>query len=61
MSLVSLQQGKVKKSENPMKIVNIEGENLYIFWTSWGISMKFSGRWLMIILNHKKNKVSDCL
>ena len=31
MSLVSLQQGKVKKSENPMKIVNIEGENLYIF------------------------------
>ena len=31
MSLVSLQQGKVTKSENPMKIVNIEGENLYIF------------------------------
>ena len=31
MSLFSLQQGKVKKSKKSMKIVNIEGENLYIF------------------------------
>ena len=29
MSLFSLQQGKVKKSKKSMKIVNIEGENLY--------------------------------
>ena len=48
---VSLQQGNVKKSENSMKVVNIEEENLDIFCTSWGISMKFSGKmWLMIIL-----------
>ena len=30
-SLLSLQQGNVKKSEKSMKIVNIEGENLHIF------------------------------
>ena len=30
-SLVSLQQGNVKKSEKSMKIVNIDGENLYVF------------------------------
>ena len=30
-SLVSLQQGNVKKSEKSMKIVNIHRENLHIF------------------------------
>ena len=40
-----------------MKIVNTDGENLHIFWTTWGISMKFSGKlWLMIILKAKKIK-----
>ena len=29
-SLLSLQQGKVTKSEKSMKIINIEGENLHI-------------------------------
>ena len=24
-----------------MQIVNIDGENLHIFWTTWGVSMKF--------------------
>ena len=24
--------------------VNIERENLHIFWTTWGTSMKFSGK-----------------
>ena len=34
-----------------MEIVNIEKTNLYIFWTTWGISMKFSETmWLRIIL-----------
>ena len=33
------------------KIVNIKGEFLYIFWTTWGVSMKFSAKmWLMIVL-----------
>ena len=27
----------LKKSEKMMKIVNIDGENLHIFWTTWGI------------------------
>ena len=36
--LVSLQQGNVKKFENSIKIVYIEGENLHIFWKT---SMKF--------------------
>ena len=40
-SIVSLQQENSKKPEKLMKIVNIEEENLQIFWTSWGISMKF--------------------
>ena len=44
MSLVSLQHGNVKKSENSMKIVNIEGEKLHIFGTTRGISMKFQER-----------------
>ena len=63
MSLVSLWQGNAKKSEKLMKIVNIDGENLYIFWTAWGISMKFSGKmWLAIILKvTKKTKVSPSL
>ena len=42
-SLVSLQEGNEKKSEKVMKIVNIEGEDLHIVWTTWGISSKFSG------------------
>ena len=34
-----------------MKIVNIDGENVHISWTTQGTSMKFSGKmWLMIIL-----------
>ena len=40
-----------------MKIVNIFGENLHVFWTSWGISMKFLGKmWLIIILKITKNQ-----
>ena len=35
MSLVSLQQGNVKKSEKAMKIVNIEEENLHISRTNF--------------------------
>ena len=41
-------QGNVKWFQKSMKIVNIEGENLHVFGTIWGISMKFSGKmWLM--------------
>ena len=59
---VSLQQGNVKKSEKKMKIVNIEEENLRIFWMTWGISMKFSGKVsLMIILKIRKSRGSPCL
>ena len=50
-------------SKNPknqwksMKIANIDREILHIFWTTWGISMKFSGKmWLMIILKVTKNQ-----
>ena len=57
-SLVSLQQGIVKKPKKLVKIVNIEGENLYIFWTisKVKVSMNFSGRmWLMMILKVTKS------
>ena len=41
-----------------MKRVNIDGENLHIFWTTWGIlMMTFSGKmWLMTILKLKLKK-----
>ena len=54
-SLVVLQQGNVKKPKKSMKMVNIEVENLRIFWMSCGSSVKLSGMmWLMIILKVKK-------
>ena len=40
-----------KKWWKLMKMANIDIESLNIFWTTWGISMKFSGKiWLMMIL-----------
>ena len=40
-----------------MKTVNTDGENLHVFWKTWRISMKFSGKmWLMIILKVTKNQ-----
>ena len=41
-----------------MKRANTDGENLHIFWTTWGIlMMTFSGKmWLMIILKLKLKK-----
>ena len=51
----SLQQGNVQKSKKQMKTFNIDGENLHIFWTTWVISMKFSGKmWVMIVLKVTK-------
>ena len=48
-SLVSLYQGNVKKSKKLIKI----DENR----TTWGVSMKFSGKlWLLIILKVTKNQ-----
>ena len=58
-SLAFLQQGNVKKSKKLVNVVNIEEENLHIFWTSWEIPMKFSGKmWLMIILKVTKEQIS---
>ena len=40
-----------------MKLANIDRDILHDFWTTWGISMKFSGKmWLMIILKVTKNQ-----
>ena len=48
---------KCQKSEQLMKILNIEEKNLHIFWTNWGISTKFSGKMcLMIILKVTKKQ-----
>ena len=42
-----------------IKLANIDRESLHIFWTIWGISMKFSGKmWLIIILKVTKNQHS---
>ena len=57
LTLVSLQQGNVKKSKKSMKIVSMEGENLHIFWMTWWILMTFSEKmWPMIILKVIKNQ-----
>ena len=40
-----------KKSRKLIKTVNIERKNLHIFWTTWGITIKFSGKMWLIILN----------
>ena len=35
----ALQQGNVKKNpEKSLKVLNIEGKNFHIFWTTWRIS-----------------------
>ena len=42
-----------------MKIANIDGEFLHIFWTTWGNSMKFSGEmYFKKILKVTKNQGS---
>ena len=52
-----MQQENVKKSKKLMKLVNSDEENLHIAWTTWRISMKFSGKMcLMIILKVTKNQ-----
>ena len=56
-SLVSLQQGNVKKSRKLMKVANIDREIVHNFWTTWGISVKFSGKmWLMALLKATKKQ-----
>ena len=59
-SSVSLCQENVKKWKNwlkSMKISNFDREIIYIFWTTWGIPIKFSGKmWLIIILKLRKNQ-----
>ena len=55
MSLVFFEN--VKNSKNLMKIVSIEEKDLYIFWTTCGISVKITGkRWLMAILKVMQNQ-----
>ena len=45
-----------------MKIANIDKEILHIVWTTWGISIKFSGKmWLMIILVTKNQSFTPSL
>ena len=40
-----------KKRWKLMKTTSIDRKRLHIFWTTWGISMKFSEKmWLTVIL-----------
>ena len=51
MSKIPKNQGKL------MKIANIDKEFLHIFWTTWGNSIKFSGKMCFnIILNVTKHQ-----
>ena len=46
-----------KIDENWWKLTNIDREFLHIFWTTWGNSMKFSGKMcLKILLKVTKNQ-----
>ena len=40
-----------------MKIINIDKENLHIFWTTLGISMKFSGICHLVLSTDKPAKM----
>ena len=58
-SLVSHKQmpKNPKNWQKSMKLANFVKENLHIFWTTCGISMKFSGMmWLMMISKVTKNQ-----
>ena len=49
--LTSLEQGNVKKYKKVTELLNIDEENLHIFWTTGGILIKIWGKiWLMILL-----------
>ena len=46
-----------KTPKNWWKLANIDRKFLYIFWTSWGNSMKYSGKvWIKIILKVTKKQ-----
>ena len=54
----NMQQRSVKESKKLMKIVNTDEENLHIFRTTFGISIKFPRKvWLnnINIESHKKS------
>ena len=54
----NMQQRSVKESKKLMKIVNTDEENLHIFRTTFGISIKFPRKvWLnnINIKSHKKS------
>ena len=51
-----LKNSKNRWKLTKIKIAHIDRESLHIFYTTWGISMKFLGKmWLMIILKATKN------
>ena len=46
-----------RKSQKNRKIyenINIERENIHLFWTTWRVLMKFSGKMWLNIKSHKK-------
>ena len=53
-----MQQGNVKKSEKPMKVVNIEGKNLRIFWTTLKNDIFRKNMVYDDIKSHQKSRVS---
>ena len=59
VTATSLLTTKCQKTQEIDENINIERENLNIFWTAWGTLIKFSGKmWWLNIKSHKKNKAS---
>ena len=48
---------KCQKTPKIDENINIERENLNIFWTTWGTLMKFSGKKWLNIKSHKKTRL----
>ena len=48
VSTTSLLTRKCQKTRKIDEKINIERENLQIFWTTWGTLMKFSGKILIV-------------
>ena len=54
VTATSLLTRKCQKTQKIDENINIERENLNIFWTTWGTLIEFSGKMWLNIKSHKK-------
>ena len=57
VTTTSMLTRKYQKTQKIDENINIERENLNIFWTTWETLMKFSGKMWLNIKSHKKTRL----